>query len=111
MVQWPYKWRGYQDGWIVLDESYSLHRVDQPLGWWGYHYKHGWVVLPNPTHIRNAPSGLLFVRCRDSTVYDENSGYWLPPRYIWAGDYLAAISDDVPALARARRELEAYQSN
>ena len=78
------------------------HRHDEPVQWWGYSKEHGWVVLDR-TIPCNAPGlkvDLLFLRCRDVTIYSEKREHWIPPRYRFAPNHILELgSPDADAAA------------
>ena len=58
--------------------------------WWGYSKEHGWVVLDR-TVPSNAPAlgvDLLFLRCRDATIFSEKRERWIPPHYRFAPNHI-----------------------
>ena len=79
------------------------------MQWWGYSNEHGWVVLDRsiPSNRPGIDDDLLFLRCRDSTIFFTTRGAWNAPMYVFAPNYIRGLSPldaDV-----ATRELEALQ--
>ena len=79
------------------------------MQWWGYNKEHGWVVLDRriPCNVPGIKKDLLFLRCRDSNIFDVKRESWLPPLYKFAPNYLRSLTP--PALDEATAELAAYQ--
>ena len=82
----------------------------EPGQWWGYSKEHGWVVLDR-TIPCNAPGlkvDLLFLRCRDVTIYSEKREHWIPPRYRFAPNHileLASPDSDAAAVELAKLKI------
>jgi hypothetical protein len=79
------------------------------MQWWGYSKEHGWVVLDRriPCNAPGIKKDLLFLRCRDSIIFDVKRESWSPPLYRFAPNYLRDLA---PAASdEAAAELEAYQ--
>ena len=79
------------------------------MQWWGYNKEHGWVVLDRriPCNAPGIKKDLLFLRCRDSNIFDVKRESWIPPLYKFAPNYLRGLSS--PATDEAAAELAAYQ--
>jgi len=62
--------------------------------WWGYSKEHGWVVLDRSISENQPgnPKNLLFVKCVDWTIYEENRDNWKPPKYIFERNYISNLS-------------------
>jgi hypothetical protein len=75
--------------------------------WWGYSKEHGWVVLDRriPCNAPGIKKDLLFLRCRDSKIFDAKREAWNPPSYKFAPNYLRDLTP--PASDEAAAELEA----
>jgi len=83
------------------------HEADKQ--WWGYSKEHGWVVLDRRISC-NAPGikkDLLFLRCRDSVIFDAKRESWIPPAFRFAPNYLRGLAP--AASEEAASELEAYK--
>jgi hypothetical protein len=83
---------------------------DEPVQWWGYSKEHGWVVLDR-TIPCNAPGlkvDLLFLRCRDVTIYSEKREHWIPPRYRFAPNHILELAS--PDAGAAAAELAKLKS-
>ena len=78
------------------------------MQWWGYNKEHGWVVLDRriPCNAPGLKKDLLFLRCRDSNIFDVKRESWNPPLYKFAPNYLRDLTP--PASDEAAAELEAY---
>jgi len=66
----------------------------EPVPWWGYSKEHGWVVLDRTVPC-NAPAlgvDLLFLRCRDVTIFPEKRERWIPPNYLFAPNHILALA-------------------
>jgi len=66
----------------------------EPVQWWGYSKEHGWVVLDR-TIPGNGPArseDLMFLRCRDATIFSEKRERWIPPHYRFAPKYILDLS-------------------
>ena len=86
------------------------HRPDEPNQWWGYSKEHGWVVLDRtiPCNAPGVKVDLLFLRCRDVTVFSEKREHWFPPRYRFAPNHiheLASTDADAAAVEFAKLKL------
>ena len=83
--------------------------TDMPMQWWGYSKEHGWVVLDRriPCNAPGIKKDLLFLRCRDSVIFDAKRESWIPPSYRFAPNYLSNLAP--PASDEAAAELEAYK--
>ena len=80
------------------------------MQWWGYSKEHGWVILDRriPCNAPGLKADLLFLRCRDTTMFDASRESWNPPRYRFAPNY---IRDLAPAASdEAAAELETLKS-
>jgi hypothetical protein len=79
------------------------------MQWWGYSKEHGWVVLDRriPCNAPGIKKDLLFLRCRDSIIFDVKRESWNPPLYRFAPNYLRDLAS--PASDEAAAELEAYK--
>ena len=79
------------------------------MQWWGYSKEHGWVVLDRriPCNAPGIKKDLLFLRCRDSIIFDAKRENWKPPLYWFAPNYLRNLAH--PASDEAATELEAYK--
>ena len=64
--------------------------------WWGYSPKHGWVVLDRSVaeNQSGSPTKLLFVKCADWSIYEENRENWEAPKYIFANNFISRLSTD-----------------
>jgi len=61
--------------------------------WWGYSKEHGWVVLDRTVPC-NAPAlgvDLMFLRCRDATIFSEKRERWILPHYRFAPNHILAL--------------------
>jgi hypothetical protein len=69
--------------------------------WWGYSKEHGWVVLDRsvPSNVPGRKSDLLFLRCRDATVFVEKRERWTPPAYHYAPNHIRKALDADAAAA------------
>jgi len=84
--------------------------TDMPdMQWWGYSREHGWVVLDRriPCNVPGIKKDLLFLRCRDSIIFDLKRESWIPPSYRFAPNHLRDLVP--PASDEAAAELESYQ--
>jgi hypothetical protein len=79
------------------------------MQWWGYSKEHGWVVLDRniPCNAPGIKKDLLFLRCRDSNIFDVKRESWNPPLYRFAANYLRDLTS--PASEEAAAELESYK--
>jgi hypothetical protein len=78
--------------------------------WWGYSKEHGWVVLDRELDC-NTPGmqgSLLFLRCRDSKVFQLKRDLWRLPAYQFAPNYVRSLADEAGESAAA--DLEALMS-
>ena len=79
------------------------------MQWWGYSKEHGWVVLDRsvPSNVPGRKTDLLFLRCRDATIYTEKRERWVSPAYEFAPNYIR----DLPPVAvdAVAAELEALK--
>lgn len=80
------------------------------MQWWGHSKEHGWVVLDRslasntPGHKRD----LLFVRCRDASIFMEKRERWIPPGYRFAPNYIRGLAPS--ECDAAATELEALKA-
>lgn len=60
------------------------------MDWWGYSNKHGWVFLNReiPCNKPGSYNKLLFVCCKDSSIFFENRKLWDPPYYIYEKPFI-----------------------
>lgn len=79
------------------------------MQWWGFSKEHGWVVLDRniPCNAPGIKKDLLFLRCRDSNIFDVKREIWNPPLYQFAPNHLRNLKP--PASDEAAAELEAYK--
>lgn len=80
--------------------------METDMQWWGYSKEHGWVVLDRriPSNAPGLRVDLMFLRCRDATIFAAKRENWIPPSYRFAPNY---IRDLAPSLAEeAAAELE-----
>jgi len=80
------------------------------MQWWGHSKEHGWVILDRRIPC-NAPSlkvDLLFLRCRDSTMFGVTRESWNPPRYRFAPNYIRELAP--PESDQAAAELDALKA-
>lgn len=80
------------------------------MQWWGYSKEHGWVILDRriPSNAPGLRVDLLFLRCRDATMFDAKRESWNPPLYRFAPNYIRELA---PAASdEAAAELEALKS-
>jgi len=79
------------------------------MQWWGYNKEHGWVVLDRsiPCNAPGIKKDLLFLRCRDSNIFDVKRESWIPPLYRFAPNYLRGLTP--PASEEAAADLAAYK--
>ena len=79
------------------------------MEWWGYHKEHGWVILDRsiPCNAPGIKLDLLFLRCRDATIFAVKRETWNPPLYRFAPNYLRGLAPD--AAVEAAAELEGLQ--
>ena len=79
------------------------------MQWWGYNKEHGWVVLDRsiPANVPGIKTDLLFMRCRDATIFDVKRETWKPPLYRFAPNYLRELPP--PASEEAAAELEVFK--
>lgn len=78
--------------------------------WWGFSQEHGWVMLDRSVEC-NKPGlkrALLFVNCSAGSVYSVPYEQWCPPSYIFAENYLKALTDTMQI--SGRRELEQFKN-
>lgn len=80
------------------------------MQWWGYSKEHGWVILDRriPCNAPGLKSDLLFLRCRDATMFSAIWESWKPPLYRFAPNYIRELAS--PASDEAAAELEALKS-
>ena len=86
-----------------------MEHQESDMQWWGYSKEHGWVVLDRriPCNAPGIKKDLLFLRCRDSIIFDAKRESWNPPSYRFAPNYLRGLAS--PASDEAATELEAYK--
>jgi len=80
------------------------------MQWWGYSKEHGWVILDRriPSNAPGLRADLLFLRCRDATMFGAKRESWNPPLYRFAPNYIRELA---PAASdEAAAELEALKS-
>lgn len=80
------------------------------MQWWGYSKEHGWVILDRriPSNAPGLKVDLLFLRCRDATMFGAKRESWNPPLYRFAPNYIRELA---PAASdEAAAELEALKS-
>ena len=80
------------------------------MEWWGYHKEHGWVVLDRdmPCNAPGIKLDLMFLRCRDATIFGAKRETWIPPLYRFAQNYLRDLT---PAAAiEAGAEFDGFQA-
>src|SRR4029079_12054299 len=79
------------------------------MQWWGYSKEHGWVVLDRniPCNAPGIKKDLLFLRCRDLTIFDVKRESWNPPLYRFAANYLRDLKP--PASEEAAAALEGFK--
>lgn len=80
------------------------------MQWWGYSKEHGWVILDRriPSNAPGLRVDLLFLRCRDATMFGAKRESWNPPLYRFAPNYIRELA---PAASdEATAELEALKS-
>lgn len=80
------------------------------MQWWGYSKEHGWVILDRriPSNAPGLRADLLFLRCRDATMFGAKRESWNPPLYRFAPNYIRELAP--PASDEAAAELEALKS-
>lgn len=80
------------------------------MQWWGYSKEHGWVVLDRriPCNAPGLKADLLFLRCRDATMFGALRESWNPPLYRFAPNYIRELAP--PASDEAAAELDALKS-
>lgn len=80
------------------------------MQWWGYSKEHGWVVLDRriPSNVPGIKKDLLFLRCRDATLFGEKRESWKPPLYRFAPNYIRDLAP--PASDEAAVELEGFKA-
>ena len=80
------------------------------MQWWGYSKEHGWVILDRriPCNAPGLKADLLFIRCRDATIFCAKRESWNPPLYRFAPNYIRDLAP--PASNEAAAELEALKS-
>lgn len=80
------------------------------MQWWGYSKEHGWVILDRriPSNAPGLKADLVFLRCRDATMFDAKRESWNPPLYRFAPNYVRELVP--PASDEAAAELEALKS-
>ena len=86
-----------------------MENQEADMQWWGYSKEHGWVVLDRriPCNAPGIKKDLLFLRCRDSIIFDAKRETWNPPLYRFAPNYLRDLAP--PASDDAATELKAYK--
>ena len=86
-----------------------MEHQESDMQWWGYSKEHGWVVLDRriPCNVPGIKKDLLFLRCRDSIIFDLKRESWNPPSYRFAPNHLRDLAP--PASDEAAAELEAYK--
>ena len=79
------------------------------MQWWGYSKEHGWVVLDRrvPTNAPGIKADLLFLRCKDATIFVEKREKWNPPLYKFAPNYIGGLTP--PASDEAAAELDTFK--
>jgi len=79
------------------------------MQWWGHSKEHGWVVLDRsiPCNAPGIKKDLLFLRCRDSIIFDAKRESWNPPAFRFAPNYLRDLAS--PASEDAAAELEGFK--
>ena len=74
----------------ATESTVKANSQGEPVQWWGYSKEHGWVVLDRTVPC-NAPAlgvDLLFLRCRDATIFSEKRERWIPPHYRFAPNHI-----------------------
>jgi len=77
----------------ATESTVNANWQGEPVQWWGYSKEHGWVVLDRTVPC-NAPAqgvDLLFLRCRDATMFSEKRERWIPPNYLFAPNYVLGL--------------------
>jgi hypothetical protein len=79
------------------------------MQWWGHSKEHGWVVLDRriPCNAPGIKVDLLFLRCRDATIFGAKRESWNPPAFRFAPNYLRDLAP--PASDEAAAELEGFK--
>jgi hypothetical protein len=79
------------------------------MQWWGHSREHGWVVLDRriPCNAPGIKTDLLFLRCRDTTIFGAKRESWNPPAFRFAPNYLRDLAPS--ASAEAAAELEGFK--
>lgn len=100
--------RAWSPYWNI--KELNLEHQEADMQWWGYSKEHGWVVLDRriPCNVPGIKKDLLFMRCRDSVIFDAKRETWIPPSYRFAPNYLRDLAS--PASDEAAAELETYKA-
>jgi len=79
------------------------------MQWWGHSREHGWVVLDRriPCNAPGIKTDLLFLRCRDTTIFGAKRESWNPPAFRFAPNYLRDLAP--PASDEAAADLEGFK--
>lgn len=79
------------------------------MQWWGHSREHGWVVLDRriPCNAPGIKTDLLFLRCRDTTIFGAKRESWNPPAFRFAPNYLRDLAPS--ASEEATAELDGFK--
>jgi hypothetical protein len=79
---------------------------------WGFSEKYGWIMLDR-TIERNRvgkKKGLMFVCCRDLTLFEIDWNEWLSPLYFLAEKYIESLNSDSSKQTVVNAEFDAIKA-